>query len=78
MEFEDNLYEQVEHLINKLRPYLQNDGGDVELIEVKEGIVYVRLLGACNGCAHSDATISNVIEFALLEEVPGIIKVVGV
>ncbi len=74
----DNIYEQVEFIINKMRPYLQGDGGDVELVDVKDGVVYVRMLGACSGCAMSDVTISNVIEFALIEEVPGIVKVIGV
>ncbi len=78
MAYEDNIYEQVEHVINKLRPYLQSDGGDVELIRVEDGVVFVRMLGACLGCSMSDVTISNVIEFALIEEVPGIIKVVNV
>ncbi len=78
MENKDNIYEQVEYIINKMRPYLQNDGGDVELIDVKDGIVYVRMLGACSGCSMSDATISNVIEFALIEEVPGIVKVIAI
>ncbi len=75
---EKTTYEHVEEILNKLKPYLQNDGGDVELVDVIEGVVYVRLLGACSGCAMSDVTLSNVIEFALVEEVPGIVKVVGV
>lgn len=78
MNYEDNTYEQVEFIINKLRPYLQGDGGDVELVDVKDGIVYVKMLGACMGCSMSDVTLSNVIEFALVEEVPGIIKVINV
>ncbi len=78
MSYEDNIYEQVEYVINKLRPYLQSDGGDVELVNVEDGVVFVRMLGACLGCSMSDVTISNVIEFALIEEVPGIVKVVNV
>ncbi len=78
MSYEDNIYEQVEYVINKLRPYLQSDGGDVELVNVEDGVVFVRMLGACLGCSMSDATISNVIEFALIEEVPGIVKVVNI
>ncbi len=74
----DNTYEQVEVIVNKLRPYLQGDGGDVELVDVKDGVVFVRMLGACSGCSMSDVTLSNVIEFALIEEVPGIVKVVAV
>ncbi len=74
----DNTYEQVEFIVNKLRPYLQGDGGDVELVDVKDGVVFVRMLGACSGCSMSDVTLSNVIEFALIEEVPGIVRVVAV
>lgn len=78
MENTNNTYEQVDYILNKMRPYLQGDGGDVELVDVKDGVVYVKMLGACSGCAMSDVTISNVIEFALIEEVPGIVKVVAV
>ncbi|MFV0499336.1 MAG: NifU family protein [Bacilli bacterium] len=74
----DSIYEHVDYILNKMRPYLQGDGGDVELVEVKDGIVYVRMLGACSGCSMSDVTIANVIEFALIEEVPGIIRVEAV
>ncbi len=78
MALEDMIYNQVEEILNKMRPYLQRDGGDVELINVENGIVYVRLLGACSGCALSSVTLSEVVEAALIEEVPGIIKVVDV
>ncbi len=78
MQNEKTTYEMVDEILNKLKPYLQSDGGDVELVDVRNGIVYVRLLGACSGCAMSDVTLSNVIEFALVEEVPGIIKVEAV
>ena len=44
------MFEQVNEVLEKLRPYLQRDGGDVELIDVEDGIVRVRLLGACGGC----------------------------
>ena len=43
--------EEVEKVINKLRPYLNRDGGDIELIDFKDGIVYVKMLGACAGCS---------------------------
>ena len=44
---QDTMYEQVEDVLNKLRPFLLRDGGDVELVDVEEGIVKLRLLGAC-------------------------------
>ena len=57
------LFEKVEQLINDIRPNLQADGGDVELVEVQDdGIVKVRLKGACAGCMFSQMTIKNGIE----------------
>jgi len=70
--------EKVKEVLEKLRPYLQRDGGDLEFVRFEEGIVYIRMLGACVGCAHMDQTISNGIEAALLEEVPGVIGVEAV
>ena len=66
---------KIKVILNKIRPYLQQDGGDVEFVEFKEGIVYVKLLGACVGCASADLTLKEGIEALLLEEVPGVIGV---
>lgn len=66
---------QIKVILNKIRPYLQQDGGDVEYVSFKEGIVYVRMLGACVGCSSIDATMKDGIEALLLEEVPGVIGV---
>jgi Fe-S cluster biogenesis protein NfuA len=64
--------EQVEVVLNKLRPFLLRDGGDVELVNVDdEGIVSVRLMGACGSCPSSTITLKAGIERALFEEVPG-------
>nr|HPN91093.1 NifU family protein [Bacilli bacterium] len=63
----------IKSTINKLRPYLQRDGGDVEYVKFENGIVYVRLVGACVGCSYIDVTLSEGIEAILLEEVPGAI-----
>lgn len=65
----------IKKTLKKIRPYLQADGGDVDFIKFEDGIVYVRLLGACIGCASSDETIKGGIEALLLEEVPGVIGV---
>ena len=62
-------------VIDMLRPYLQRDGGDMEFVRFEEGIVYVRMLGACSGCAFVEDTLSGGVEEALLEEVPGVIGV---
>jgi Fe-S cluster biogenesis protein NfuA len=76
MIMEDNeMLEQVQEVIDKLRPYLLRDGGDCELVDVDDGIVKLRLLGACGSCPSSTITLKAGIERALLEEVPGILEV---
>ena len=69
---------QVKKSLNKVRPFLQNDGGDVEFISIVDNIVYVRMLGACVGCSSIDGTLRDGIEAMILEEVPGIIGVENV
>jgi len=65
------LNEKVEAALDKVRPYLQNDGGDVELVDVSErGIVTVRLTGACKGCPMSQMTLRNTVERFVLKVVP--------
>lgn len=66
---------QIEEIIRKVRPYLQADGGDVEYIGFQDGVVYVKLTGACVGCTSVDSTLRDGIEAILLEEVPGVIGV---
>ncbi len=66
-----SMKEQVEAALDKIRPALQRDGGNVELVEVTEkGIVKVRLQGACKGCPMSQMTLRNGIERIILKEVP--------
>ena len=68
--------EKVEEALNKVRPMLQADGGDVELVEVQDnGIVKVRLTGACGGCPMSQMTLKNGIERILKQEVPEVVSV---
>ena len=64
--------ERVQKSIDKIRPMLQADGGDVELVDVKEGVVKVRLKGACAGCPMSQITLKNGIERFLKQEIPEI------
>lgn len=71
----ENIEEQIKTVINKLRPYLQRDGGDIEFVDFKEGIVYVKMLGACAGCSMLDQTLKDGVEQILLEEVPGVLEV---
>lgn len=70
-----NTEEKIKNIIDKIRPYLNNDGGDVEFVKFEDGIVYVRLLGACEGCAAQDSTLKDGIEELLLEEVEGVLEV---
>jgi len=71
--------EKVEAALNKVRPFLQADGGDVELIDVSpDGVVQVRLTGACEGCPMSQMTLKHGVEKVLREEVPEVTGVVSV
>lgn len=71
----ENIEEQIKNVIHKLRPYLQRDGGDIEYVDFKDGIVYVRMLGACAGCTMIDDTLKDGVEQILMEEVPGVLEV---
>ena len=71
------MIEEVKAVLETVRPALQADGGDVELIEVtEEGVVKVRLKGACGSCPMSTMTLKMGIERALKEKVPGVKEVV--
>ena len=71
--------EKVRAVLDKVRPNLQADGGDVELVEVTpEGVVKVRLKGACRGCPMSQMTLKRGIESAIKGEVPEVVRVEGV
>jgi Fe-S cluster biogenesis protein NfuA len=72
------MYDEVLEVLDKLRPFLQRDGGDVELVDVEDGIVKLRLMGACGSCPSSTITLKAGIERALLEEVEGVQEVVQV
>jgi len=71
--------EKVQDAINRIRPNLQADGGDVALVDVTDdGVVKVRLLGACHGCPMSQMTLKMGIQKYLQKEVPGIKEVISV
>ena len=72
------MQKQVKEVLDKIRPSLQADGGDVELVDIVDGIVKVRLKGACAGCPMSQMTLKNGIEKFLKREVPEVIAVEGV
>ena len=62
--------EKVQQALDKIRPMLQADGGDVELVDIEDGVVKVRLQGACAGCPMSQMTLKNGIEKILKKEIP--------
>ena len=68
---------KINDVLNKIRPYLQNDGGNVEFRKYENGVVYVKLTGACSNCPLADHTLESGIEEALINEIPEIIKVIN-
>ena len=75
----ESLREKVTDALETIRPYLKADGGDIELVNVtEEGIVEVRLLGACVGCPMAQMTLRAGVERSLMREVPGIRRVEAV
>jgi Fe-S cluster biogenesis protein NfuA len=73
----DEMYQQVETVLEKIRPFLKRDGGDIELIGIKDGIVYVKMTGACDGCSYAMEDIAQGVDIIICEEVPGVIGVQG-
>ncbi len=71
------MQEKVQAVLDKVRPSLQADGGDVQLVDVKEGVVKVKLTGACAGCPMSQMTLKNGIERILKREIPEVKEVVS-
>ena len=74
----ETMKESVQAVIDKIRPMLQADGGDVELVGVEGSVVKVRLKGACKGCPMSQITLKNGIERFLKKEVPEVDRVESV
>ena len=69
---------EIKKVLEKIRPYIQRDGGDVEFVSFQDGVVSVRMLGACKDCIAVDDTIKDGIEAILQEEVEGVTKVIQV
>lgn len=67
--------EQIIQVLDKIRPFIERDGGDIEFVRYENCIVYVRLYGACLGCASLDYTLTEGVEAILKEEIPEIEKV---
>ena len=74
MKDEKKIIEEIE----KLKPYLQNDGGNIEYVKFEDGKVYVKLTGACAGCSLIDVTLKEGIEEILVSEIPEVKEVVKI
>lgn len=70
-----NTITKIKEVLEKIRPQLQADGGDVEFVKFEDGLVYVALKGACTNCSYVNVTLYDGIESILLAEVPGVIGV---
>ena len=74
---EKEIVVKINEVLDKVRPYLQNDGGDVKFKRFENGVVYVSLVGACSNCPMATMTLQDGIETALVSEIPEVIKVVN-
>ena len=74
---EEEIIKKINEVIDNIRPYLQNDGGDVRFNRYENGVVYVSMIGACSNCMVADVTLEDGIEAALINEIPEVIRVVN-
>lgn len=74
----EDLRERVEKALKEVRPYLQTDSGDIELVNIEDNIVTVRLLGACTGCSVNQMTLKSGVEMTIKKHAPEITKVVNI
>ncbi len=72
---EENMEAKILAFIDRIRPFLVSDGGNIEFVKWEDGIVYVKLLGACAGCSLMDVTLKNGIEQLMVEEIEGVKEV---
>ena len=70
--------EKIIDVINKLRPFLIGDGGDIEFVKYEDDTVYIKMLGACAGCSLIDYTLKDGVENAIKEEVPSVKEVINI
>lgn len=71
----EEIERKIIETIDKIRPFLQNDGGDLKFVKFENGIVYIKMEGACADCLNLDTTISEGVEMILMDEVSGILGV---
>ncbi len=74
MNNDDEIY-AIKEVLNKMRPYMNAEGGDLEFVDFKDGFVYIKVIGACANCGMIDLDISEGIEAMLIDSVPGVIGV---
>ena len=74
----NDIEKNIIEVLDRIRPYLENDGGNLEYIKFEEGIVYIKLLGACAGCSMIDITLKDGIEAMLMDEIPEVLGVIRV
>jgi len=70
--------EEIEKALNEIRPFLLNDGGDIELISIKEDVIKVRFLGACTNCRINKMTLKNGVEATIKKYAPQVTKVIAI
>lgn len=70
--------EKIKEVIEKLRPFLISDGGNIEFVKYENDVVYIKMLGACAGCELIDLTLKDGIEGAIKEEVPTVKEVINI
>lgn len=75
---EKQIETKVKEILDKIKPFLNNDGGDVEFVKYEDGVVYVKLLGACIDCPMADNTIKEMIEYTITFEIPEVKEVINV
>ncbi len=73
-----DIEDRINEILNKLRPYLIDDGGNIEFVKFQDGIVYVHLSGACSHCHMMDYTLKEGIESVLIDEIPEVKEVINV
>lgn len=73
-----NTEDRIKNLIDELRPYLINDGGNIEFVKYENNIVYIKMMGACADCEMLDLTLKEGIEQSIKEEIPEVKEVVNI
>lgn len=75
---EENKEQIIKEIIEELRPYMNNDGGDIEFIKYEDNYVFVKLYGACSHCGYQDFTLNDNILEVIKEKIPEVIGVINV